>query len=288
MSKGLVMSPGNRSVNVSSLCRGVGMTRSNWYKGKRKRQRDQIDEKLVVSLVKEERMIQPRIGTRKLLEVLGPEFDEAGVSIGRDRLFEVLRRHDLLVPPPPRSYRTTDSRHTLPVFGNLAADVETTAGNQVWVSDITYMRTEHSFVYLSLIMDRHSRKIVGYHCGDSLEALGCIEALEMALRDLPAGAAPIHHSDRGCQYCCHEYVKRLERRGLPVSMTERNHCAENAHAERLNGILKQEYGLGLVFRNLDHARKAVEQAVWIYNNRRPHTAIGMSVPAAAHSEAAAA
>jgi transposase InsO family protein len=264
------------------------MTPSNWYKGKRKRQNVQVDEELIVSLVKEERKIQPRIGTRKLLELLAPELEKAGTSIGRDRLFRVLRRHDLLVPPLPRSYRTTDSRHVLPVFHNLAADVETTAPNQVWVSDITYVRIEDSFVYLSLIMDRHSRRIVGYHCGDSLEALGCIEALDMALGDLPEDAAPIHHSDRGCQYCCHEYVKRLERRGLPVSMTERNHCAENAHAERLNGILKQEYGLGLVFRDLDHARRAVEQAVWIYNNRRPHTSLGMRVPADVHSEAAAA
>lgn len=275
-----------KEVNVSSLCRGVGMTRNNWYKRKKTRRRKKVDEELVVQVVKEERKMQPRIGGRKLHKLLGPDLAAADVSVGRDRLFEILRKNDLLVPPLPKSCKTTNSSHCLPIFENLIKELEIDGPNQAWVSDITYIRMENGFVYLTLIMDRYSRKIVGYHCGDSLEALGCIQALDKALADLPEGCKPVHHSDRGCQYCCHEYVKRLRKHELQISMTEINHCAENSHAERLNGILKQEYGLGMTFSNLDHARKAVEQSVWLYNHRRPHESLKMQFPAAVHKKAA--
>lgn len=158
-----------KAVNIVSLCDAVGMSRQNWYKGRRVRQRRKVDEQLVVKLVKNERLLQPRIGTRKLLKILRPGLDGHGVDIGRDRMFDVLGRHELLVPPLPRSYRTTNSRHSLPVFRNRIKGLEVTVPNQVWVSDITYIRTDDSFVYLTLIMDLFSRKIVGYHCGDSLE-----------------------------------------------------------------------------------------------------------------------
>lgn len=262
------------------------MSRANWYKSRRIRQRREVEEPLVLKLVKRERNLHPRMGCRKLHRLLEASLREAGVSIGRDRVFELLRRNDLLVPPPPRSCRTTDSRHSLPLFGNLVRDREPAGPNQVWVSDITYVRTEESFVYVTLIMDRYSRKIVGHHCGENLEALGCIAALDRALSELPEGSKPIHHSDRGCQYCCHAYVKRLKQHGLKVSMTETNHCAENAHAERINGILKIEYGLGATFRNTQQARAALGQAVWLYNHRRPHTSLQMRYPAEVHKKAA--
>ena len=277
---------GGVAVNISSLCRETGMTRQNWYKKRKTRERHAIDEALVVKLVKDERKLHHRIGARKLVKVLRPVFEDAGLSIGRDRLLDVLRRHDLLVPRLPRSHRTTNSRHCLPVFQNLVRELNTSSANQVWVTDITYIRVEGSFVYLTLIMDRHSRKIVGYHCGDSLEALGCLKALGLALEELPEGVKPIHHSDRGCQYCCHDYVNRLQQCGMPISMTELDHCAENAHAERLNGILKQEYGLGMTFQDLAHAKEAADQAVWLYNHRRPHTSLRMRVPAEVHRQAA--
>lgn len=262
------------------------MSRNNWYKRKKTRKRKEVDEGLVVQMVKEERKLQSRIGGRKLHRLLGPDLAAAGVSLGRDRLFEILRNNDLLVPPLPKSCRTTNSSHSLPIFGNLLKELKIDGPNQAWVSDITYIRTENSFVYLTLIMDRFSRKIVGHHCGDSLEALGCIQALDKALAELPEGCSPIHHSDRGCQYCCHDYVARLQKHGLGISMTEINHCAENSHAERLNGILKQEYGLGMTFTGLEHASKAVEQAVWLYNHRRPHESLEMEFPAAVHRKVA--
>ncbi len=262
------------------------MTSQNYYKQKRERQVRDVDEELIVSLVQRERRRHPRIGGRKLHRLICPELTRAGIFVGRDRFFDVLRKHGLLVRPLPRAPRTTNSRHSLPVFRNLIQELEPTAPNQIWVSDITYLRTESGFVYLTLVMDLFSRKIVGFHCGDSLEAIGCIKALDSALAELPADRYPIHHSDRGCQYCCHEYVERLWDRGLPVSMTERNHCYENAHAERLNGILKQEYGLGMTFRDPDQASCAVAEAVCSYNFYRPHTSLGYRVPEEVHRPAA--
>jgi transposase InsO family protein len=273
-------------VNVRRVCRELGMSRQNYYARRRHRQRRQVDEELVVQLVKEERQVQPQMGTRKLHHLLKEPLAEAGVKMGRDRMFEVLRQRDLLVKrrvaPSPR---TTHSRHCLPVFGNLTRDLEVTQPNQVWVVDLTYIRTREDYLFLALITDKMSRKVVGYHCADTLEAVGCVKALEMALAVLPAGARPIHHSDRGTQYCSHEYVERLTRRGLGISMTERDHCAENALAERMNGILKSEYLLGVEFATKEQARRAVEQAVELYNTRRPHTALGLRVPSEVHSMA---
>jgi len=276
-------SPG---VSVEKLCTKVRMSRQNYYKRRASRGRKAVDAGLVVQLVNRERQLQPRLGVRKLQHILSGDFQQAGVEVGRDRMFEILRDREMLVEPLPKSARTTHSNHSLPVFRNLIADVETTGPNQIWVSDLTYIRTDEGFEYLSLIMDLHSRKIVGFHCGDDLSTAGCLEALDQALAGLPEGNYPIHHSDRGCQYCSHDYVNRLREHGLSPSMTEENHCAENATAERLNGILKQEYGLGWTFRTRAQARAAVAQAVWLYNNRRPHTSLGLKTPVEVHGRAA--
>lgn len=238
----------------------------------------------MAELVRRERREQTRLGTRKLYHLLKAELLEAGVRIGRDRMFEELRSRDLLLEPVPAQYpRTTESYHNLPVFRNEIKDREVTAPNQVWVSDITYLRTRESFIYVALITDKYSRKIVGWHAGDSLEAVGCVRALNRALADLPEGSKPIHHSDQGSQYCCHQYVDRLRRSGLGISMTESNHCAENALAERMNGILKQEYGLGAELPSKEVACLAVEQAIELYNTRRPHRALGYQFPAQVHA-----
>ncbi len=230
--------------------------------------------------------MQPRLGARKLLHLIKPELQANGVAVGRDRLFELMRGEGLLLEPKPGRPRTTDSRHSLPVFHNLVSDLAVTAPNQVWVSDLTYIRTDEGFVYAALITDKYSRKIVGSHLGDTLEAEGCLMALEAGLKSLPAGAHPIHHSDRGSQYCCHLYVDRLRAAGMPVSMTEVMHCYENAMAERVNGILKQEYEMDSCFRTKEQARLAFDQAVWLYNHRRPHLSLGYRFPEAVHRQAA--
>jgi transposase InsO family protein len=262
------------------------MSRQNYYARHTRRRRREVDGQLVAGLVQRERRLQPRLGTRKLYHVLKPELKQAGVRMGRDRMFEELRKRDLLLEPVAAQYpHTTQSYHKLPVFRNLAKELEVKAPNEVWVSDLTYLRTVEGFLFLALITDKYSRKIVGWNVGDNLEAVGCLRALERALEDLPPGSRPIHHSDQGSQYCCHQYVGRLAERDLPVSMTESNHCAENALAERMNGILKQEYGLGTEFGSKALAHAAVRQSIELYNTRRPHCALGNRFPAQVHQAA---
>ena len=274
-------------VSVTAVCGVLAMSRQNYYARRQRQQERAVDADLITELVQAERRVQPRLGTRKLLVVLAPVLAAAGVAVGRDRFFKVLRQGGLLLAPLPREYpQTTDSYHCLPVFTNLVKGLVLTRPNEAWVSDLTYLRTEEGFLYLALITDKFSRKIVGYHCGDTLEAVGCVQALRMALLDLPAWARPIHHSDQGCQYCCHEYVDALKARGLTISMTVVNHCAENALAERMNGILKSEYGLGRKIKTKAQARKLVDQGVVLYNNRRPHLALQYQTPAKVHSLAA--
>jgi len=271
---------------IKDLCAYVDMSRQNYYAARQLRHRREVDEAMVVELVRRERRMQPRLGGRKLLHLVRPDLDEADVGIGRDRFFEVLAEHDLLVVRKPGRPHTTNSRHSLPVFHNLLEGNTFHAPNHAWVSDLTYIRTDEGFLYAALITDVFSRKIVGAHIGDSLEVEGCLTALNKALADLPPGMHPIHHSDRGCQYCCHAYVERLQDRGMPISMTQVMHCYENAMAERVNGILKQEYELDRTFRTKAQARKAFEQAVWLYNHRRPHLKLNYRFPADVHLEAA--
>lgn len=262
------------------------MSPQNYYSRRRERERRQVDGELVAQLVRRERQRQPRLGGRKLYHRLKAELAEAGVRLGRDRFFEELRQRDLLLKPVRAEYpTTTQSYHNLPVFRNRLKELAVTRPHEAWVSDLTYLRTREGFLYLALITDRYSRKVVGAHVGDTLEAVGCVRALEAALAQLPAGAKPIHHSDQGSQYCCHEYVGRLEAHGIGISMTESNHCAENALAERMNGILKQEYNLGLEFATKADARRAVSESIWLYNTQRPHTALGYRTPTEVHQAA---
>jgi transposase InsO family protein len=259
------------------------MSRQNYYAVRRRRQRQRVNGDLVEQLVQRERSVQPRLGGRKLYHILKKELAEAGVKLGRDRFFKVLAERGLLLEPTAAAFPcTTQSRHNLPVFTNQIKDLKPTGANKVWVSDITYVRTLEGFLFLALITDKWSRKIVGHHCGDSLEAEGCLKALDLALEELPEQARPIHHSDRGSQYCSHLYVERLQECQLGVSMTDQDHCAENAMAERVNGILKQEYGLGVEFRTKADALRAVTQSIWLYNTRRPHMSLGLRVPDQVH------
>ena len=261
------------------------MTRQNYYKGRMARQKHQIDKELVLTLVQSERSLQPQLGCRKVLSIIKPELDRAGVKLGRDNFFGFMKDHNQLIKRRKRSVTTTDSRHNFRVYENLLKDAELTGPNEALVSDITYIRTDEGFLYLALVMDAYSRKVVGYDCSYTLEADGCLRALSQAIRQLPSGSKAIHHSDRGSQYCCHRYVDKLKDNGLQVSMTVDNHCYENAQAERLNGILKQEYGLGGRFLKKQHVYPAVRQAIELYNTRRPHLALAYQTPAVVHEAA---
>jgi transposase InsO family protein len=274
----------NLKISTAALCKKTGMSRQNFYKGRKQRNRHEVDAALIVELVRAERAIQPRLGGKKLYVLLKPKLQEAGIEVGRDRFFKVIAEQGLLLEPLPKAPRTTNSRHSLPVFRNLVTEMELSGPNQAWVSDITYIRTDEGFLYLSLITDAWSRKIVGYHAGDTLETEGCLRALERAVKELVEGMFPVHHSDRGCQYCSHVYTGRLRDYGLGISMTDKMHCYENAKAERVNGILKQEYYLGGCFRTKKQAVEAVEQAVCLYNTRRPHLALKYKTPETVHRE----
>ncbi len=271
--------------SISNLCTKVGMSRQNYYKGHKQRLSRQVDAELIEELVRAERVVQPRLGGKKLYRLLKPTLNEVGIKIGRDRFFKVLADRGLLLEPLPKAPKTTNSRHSLPVFRNLLADMELEHSNQAWVSDITYIRTDEGFLYLSLITDAFSRKIVGFHGGDSLETEGCLKSLQMATKELKGALnKPIHHSDRGSQYCSHLYTGKLRKHGIEISMTEEFHCYENALAERLNGILKQEYALGRTFKTKEQAKKAIKEAVFLYNTRRPHLSLGYRIPEEVHEE----
>jgi putative transposase len=260
------------------------MSPQNYYARRRARRRQEVDRALVLDLVGAQRRQQPRLGARKLYHLIAPELKAAGVKMGRDQLFAQLRQAGYLVAPQRSPWpKTTRVDPNLPVFRNLVKRRKLTGPNQVWVADITYLRTEEAFVFLALIADHWSRKIVGYHVGETLETATVLQALAMALKGLKGRARPIHHSDRGCQYASRAFVRAAQAAGLQMSMTEQQHSAENAIAERLNGILKQEYGLGETFAHLAEARRASPQAIQLYNTRRPHTALGMATPEAMHS-----
>lgn len=264
--------------SIEQTCQCFDMHRDSYYKfTKRERKRKAVESR-VIELVKNERIEQSRVGTRKLYKVLQPTFMASGIKLGRDGLFDILREQDMLVKRKKASCKTTDSYHRFHKYKNLVKDMDVTAPNQVWVSDITYIRTVNGFCYLALITDMYSRKIVGYDISDSLELAGCLRALKLALKSARPAAGLVHHSDRGIQYCSNQYVNELKKRKIKISMTEENHCYENAIAERVNGILKDEFYLDQCFFNTRHACKASKNAIEIYNSKRLHLSLGYKTP----------
>jgi transposase InsO family protein len=205
---------------------------------------------------------------------------------GRDRFFEILRENDLPVSRKRSSTRTTNSYHRFHAHNNLIKTLNVEHPNQVWVSDITYLRAGSGFVYLSLITDKYSRKILGWHLSETLGIEGCIKSLKSALSSCKDTEGVIHHSDRGIQYCSNPYTDILRKHKMLISMTEENHCYENGLAERVNGILKDEYLLDSCFTDFKQAKQACVQAVKMYNTRRPHWALNFKTPQEVHEAVA--
>ena len=264
--------------SIEQTCQCFDMHRDAYYKYKKRKVHQETVESQVLELVNEERIEQPRVGTRKLYEALSPSFEAVGLKVGRDKLFDILRSSDMLVKRKKASCRTTDSYHRFHKYKNLIKELVVTKPNQVWVSDITYIRTVDGFCYLALITDMYSRKIVGYDISDSLELAGCLRALQKALASARPAAGLIHHSDRGIQYCSNQYVAALKKKNIKISMTEENHCYENAIAERVNGILKDEFYLDQCFFTLRHASIATKNAIKIYNGKRLHVSLAYKTP----------
>ena len=219
---------------------------------------------------------------RKLTKSLDADFNKANIKVGRDTLFNILRKHQMLTLRKKTSARTTNSYHRFYKYSNIIKDMKVTRPNQVWVSDITYIRTVKGFCYLALITDMHSRKIVGYDLSDSLELKGCLRALEKAIYQAKDIKQLIHHSDRGLQYCNPTYTQFAEENNLIMSMTEKYDPYENAIAERINRTLKYEYGLKLTIKNTKLAQRITKRAVEIYNNIRPHLSLDLYTPKHVH------
>jgi transposase InsO family protein len=267
------------------MCKYFRYTRAAYYKSQKAQASACLSEDMILELVHKERHLQPRLGGRKLYSMLCRDIHCIASHFGRDKFFALLRAHDLLVERKRQYCKTTHSYHHFHRYGNLIRNITLSRPNQVWASDITYLRTQKGFVYLSLLTDMYSRKIVGWSVSESLSIEGCIAALKKALGENPVEQSLIHHSDRGVQYCSHDYVKILNKNKIGISMTEENHCYENAMAERVNGILKDEYLLDMTFRDLAHARKACSQAIVLYNTRRPHWSLKLKTPQQVHHAA---
>lgn len=222
----------------------MGLSRQAYYQGQQRHAERQRRAQEVVELVRDCRLRQPRLGTRKLHHLLREPMRQAGIGMGRDALFDVLRNARLLVPMRRAYHKTTDSHHRFRRHPNLLKAGEhqvcATASEQVWVADITYLPTADKFVYLSLVSDAYSRKIVGWHVHDSLQTEPVAQALKMALRQRQSAQRLVHHSDRGIQYCSGYYQRIHQHHGLQCSMTDGYDCYQNALAERINGILKGE------------------------------------------------
>ncbi len=229
------------------------------------------------------RSTHTKMGGRKLFRELIPFMKEHQIKMGRDAFFAMLGQHGLLIRKRQRRVATTYSNHWLRKYPNLIKGWQPERTNQLWVSDITYWKIASGFLYISLITDAYSRKIVGYHVSKNLEVTASLLALEMALDSLTGPVKGlIHHSDRGVQYCSHSYVNLLRDYRIQISMTENGDPLENPIAERINGIIKEEYLSVKRIHTFRQAEQALKEAVRAYNEERPHTSISFMKPAAVH------
>ncbi|RZS95395.1 transposase InsO family protein [Cecembia calidifontis] len=272
----------SESRSIQTLCSLLGYSRQAFYKFVKHAEKEALQHDLILQEVLRIRKTLKRLGTRKLLFKMEGFMREHHIEIGRDAMFDLLATHKLLIRKRKRRVPvTTFSDHWMRKYPNLIVDFIPTAPNQLWVSDITYITLKDDFAYLSLITDAYSRKIVGFYLSETLSADGCIKALQMALNNNPQLGRLIHHSDRGSQYCCADYVSILDKHFVKISMTQSGDPLENAIAERVNGILKDEL-LEKIYINYQEAKQAIAAAISIYNYQRPHSSIDMLTPIEAH------
>jgi putative transposase len=270
------------SYGLERLCALFGKSRQAFYDYCDRQQSRGIRDTLVLGLVADIRKDLRHVGAGKLHGMLAEPFARHGIKLGRDALYELLERHGMLIRKRKRKPRTTDSNHPYRKYPNLIRELLLSGPGQLWVSDITYLQLREGFCYLSLITDVYSHKIVGFCLQPGLHAEGPLQALAMATVDNPAYESLIHHSDRGVQYCCGDYVDALKGHKILISMTERGDPYENQVAERVNGILKEELELNQTFDTYEAARVAVSSAVERYNKIRPHSSVDNLTPEKAH------
>ena len=221
----------------------------------------------------------PRIGTRKVYYLIKEDLHQQGLKFGRDKLFELMRWYGLQISPRRRYTQTTMSKHWLRKWPNITKGKKVQHQDEVWVSDITYIKTEQGNCYLNMITDAYSRRIMGYAVDDNMETESMIEALKMAvIQKKDPLVSTIHHSDRGMQYCSKEYALMTAKNNIHLSMTENGDPYENALAERMNRTIKEEFGMDRKMKSKDQVKKLVEESIFLYNHKRPHLALQMKTP----------
>jgi len=263
---------------MNQICGIVGISRQGYYKSKQKKAIKKLNEEMIIQLVQAYRRKLPKLGVKKLYRMILPDMEKMKITLGRDKLFRILRENGLLIHRKKKYTKTTNSFHRFKIYENLIKEIEVSHRNQIWVSDITYISAENNYCYLAATTDLYSRKIVGYDVSDSLNMEGCARALKMALKGKPDVRGLIHHSDRGIQYCSNLYTSLLGENKILISMSDKGNPYENAVAERINGILKEEFLLGESFKTKALAYKAVEEAIKTYNELRPHMSIDYMTP----------
>lgn len=269
-------------LGIAVLCRLFGKTRHAYYDSLWRKENSLVKEDVILQEVINIRKDLPRLGTRKLHYLVQNKLISHQITFGRDYLFDLLSEHKLLIRQRKRKAITTDSRHWMRKYSNLVKGLEITRPEQVWVSDITYIRLTNQWGYLSLITDAYSRKIMGYCFRLDLAAEGCIEALKMALSNRMYNQSIIHHSDRGSQYCSHNYVDLLLKNNIAISMTENGDPYENALAERVNGIIKTEFNLYSSQLSFEQTYNQIKKSIKVYNEIRPHSSCDYLNPNQAH------
>lgn len=270
-------------VALATLCGLFGKTRHSWYDHQWHNKDILLTDELILFYVNQIRQQLPRLGTRKLYHILQARLLPHHIQIGRDHLFDLLQAHNMLVRQRKRKAKTTDSNHWLHKYDNLADKIVVERPDQLWVSDITYIRLNKEFAYLSLITDAYSHKIIGFNLRMDLSVQGCLQALIMALQQRKNPALKlIHHSDRGVQYCCKKYVDLLNDNNIDISMTENSSPYENALAERVNGIIKAEFNLNYMMTGFEQTKEVITQTINAYNSLRPHASCDFLTPSQAH------
>ena len=270
-------------MSITFACGLFGYDRQVYYRNLNRIEKYQHRAENVVTLVKSVRIKMPRLGVKKVYHILQKELNDIGV--GRDKLFDILRANHLLIKPKRQYHKTTNSHHRFRKHKNLVKNIEVQRPEQIWVSDITYVGDRNSPKYLALVTDSYSKKIVGYDVSESLSVAGSARALKMAVKGrMYEDHKLIHHSDRGLQYCSDMYQELLKNNRLHCSMTEQYDPYENATAERINGILKQEFILGIKVDDIDLMKCLIEQSIKIYNEQRPHLSCHMHTPEYMHKQ----
>lgn len=269
--------------SLETLCRLFGFSRQAYYKRQKVEQRQLMQTAIVVDLVDEIRQDIPRIGGKKLYFMLQSKLRGYDITLGRDRFFALLRDNDLLVKRRKKRPVTTMSRHQLRKYPNLITELVVKGPNQLWVSDITYIKVADKWNYVIFITDAYSKKVVGFQVSDRATTAFCLEALEQALEQwMDRDGTLIHHSDRGLQYCSYDYTGKLKDNGILISMTQNGDPLENAIAERVNGIFKGDFMMDKTFECLSQARQEIQRMVYHYNHTRPHASCDYLTPVQAH------